>query len=93
LTKKYKDIFTVKWSNKTGRIVFCGNQNLYVMDSSGGGLKKIFSRGGFPNIHSDGQKVIFVGYDKDFTICEIDLKGENLKILEKIPWPKESKKK
>jgi len=82
LTKRYTNIFSASWSKETDKIIFSANGNVYVIDSNGQNQYKIFSHGYFPDIHPNGQKIIFVGKGTGIPLYEIDLDGKNLKLLE-----------
>lgn len=83
MTKKFKDILEAEWSKTGNKIVFTADSKLYVMSSNGEELKRIVSGVSSPDIHPNGKKVILVRMRKNLPVCEIDLTGGNLKLLER----------
>jgi Tol biopolymer transport system component len=82
LTERYKDLFTAVWSTTDNKIVFSANNKIFVVDSNGANLSKIYSGGNFPDVDSKGEKIIFVGNKRGIPVYEIGLDGGNLKLLE-----------
>lgn len=81
VTDNFGEILSADWSKMTHKISFSADENIYVVNSDGTGLKQICTQGLFPSWHPSDDKIIFVKAEEGLPIYEVDSTGDNLQLL------------
>ena len=81
LSSSFQNIIGAKWSPKNDLITFDGDGNIYTINLKTLVQRQICSKGLDPNWHPSGNKIIFVKDENGFPIYEVDISGENLRLL------------
>ncbi|MFB0515053.1 MAG: TolB family protein, partial [Candidatus Neomarinimicrobiota bacterium] len=88
-TYTYVSVITPRYNPDGSKIVFCSTTHdwfgIWVMDSSGGNLKRLDENGSYPSWSPDGKNIVYVGPQTTLWIMEAD--GSNKRQLTFRPKP------